>query len=101
MIRVKFKIENDKFHSLTIEGHANSTTIEGHDIVCAGVSACSVGALNSLENPKSFNIKMNEGFISVIAIDNVSLHDEIVLKTLMTQLETIQESYKKFITITK
>ena len=101
MIRVKFCQEDNKFISLEIKGHAESTTVEGHDIVCAGVSACAIGALNALENPKNFDIKMEKGLIEVKAINEILSHDNIVLETLLVQLETIQSEYKKFITIAK
>ena len=51
MIKVLIKLEEKKFKSLEINGHANSAP-HGEDLVCAGVSSVLTGGLNNLENPK-------------------------------------------------
>lgn len=98
MIKVLIKREEKEFKSLEIKGHANSAE-HGKDLVCAAVSTVVTGALNNLENPNDFNIKLEEGYSLVEAQKTVSSHDEIVLETLIVSLKTIEESYGKFIQI--
>ena len=98
MIKVLIKREEKEFKSLEIKGHANSAEY-GKDLVCAAVSAVVTGALNNLENPNDFNIKLEEGYSLVEAQKTVSSHDEIVLETLIVSLKTIEESYGKFIQV--
>lgn len=98
MIKVLIKLEGKKFHSLEIKGHANSAE-QGEDLICAGVSSVVTGALNNLENPKGFDIMLDEGYSLVEAKEEISNHDEIVLETIIVSLKTIEESYPKFIKI--
>jgi len=98
MIKVLIKLEEKKFRSLEIKGHANSAD-SGQDLVCAGVSSVLTGGLNNLENPKDFEIILDEGYSYVKAINSISSHDEIVLETIIVSLRTIEESYGKFIQI--
>ena len=98
MIKVLIKIEEKKFVSLEVKGHAHSAE-HGQDLVCAGVSSVLTGGLNNLENPKDFDIILDEGYSYVKALSSISSHDEIVLETIITGLKTIEESYGKFIQI--
>ena len=98
MIKILIKYEGNKFDSLEVKGHANSAP-HGQDLVCAGVSAILIGGLNNLDNVKSFDIKIEEGYTSVKRINEISAHDEIVLQTIVCGLKTIEESYGDFIKI--
>jgi len=98
MIKVLIKQEEKKFVSLEVKGHANSAPY-GEDLVCSAVSAVLTGGLNNLDNPKDFDIKLDEGNAYVKAKDSISSHDEIVMETIITSLKTIEESYGKFIQI--
>ena len=98
MIKILIKYEGNKFDSLEVKGHANSAP-HGQDLVCAGVSAILIGGLNNLDNVKSFDIKIEEGYTSVKRINEISAHDEIVLQTIVCGLKTIEESYSQFISI--
>ena len=51
MIKVEVEYKGKGFHSLLIKGHAN-TGDYGKDLVCAGVSAVSIGAMNALSDPE-------------------------------------------------
>ncbi len=101
MIRVKYAETDGKIVSLEVKGHANSTTIENHDLVCAAVSACTTGALNALQDVKCFDIKVDSGLVIIKSIKDITNHDQIVLQTLLIQLQTIEEDNKQFIKITK
>ena len=98
MIKVLIKFEEKKFKSLEVKGHANSAP-HGEDLVCAGVSSVLTGGLNNLQNPKDFDIVLDEGYSLVKVINSISSHDEVVMETIITGLKTIEESYSKFIQI--
>lgn len=102
MIEVIVKKNNDSFQSITISGHANSAK-HGEDLVCAGVSAVSVGILNSLVNfgfidQNMGNIEMRDGYISIDVMD-LSKDIEVILETLMISLKTIAQTNQDFIKI--
>jgi uncharacterized protein YsxB (DUF464 family) len=94
---IKVKVKTDTYiHSLEISGHAGG--INGSDIVCAGVSAVVIGGFNELlrNNNKLIHI-IREGYAYVELNNNQEL--QIITKTILTQLETIQESYQKKVKI--
>ena len=98
MIKVLINQEGKNFKSLEVKGHANSAQ-HGEDLICAAVSSIITGGLNNLNNPKDFNLKLEEGYAYVEAKDSISSHDEVVIETIITSLKTIEESYGKFIQI--
>ena len=98
MIKVLIKHEGNKFLSLEVKGHANSAP-HGEDLVCAGVSAILTGGFNSLENIENFKYELKEGYAFLEKKNDISFHDEIVIETIITSLETVKESYEKFIQI--
>ena len=98
MIKVLIKQEGKNFKSLEVKGHAKSAD-QGQDLVCAGVSSVITGGLNNLENPKDFDIILDEGYSYVEALKFISSHDEVVMETIIAGLKTIEESYGKFIQI--
>ena len=99
MISVRITSKHNKVDSLEIKGHANSAEY-GKDLVCAGVSAISVGGLNALASLKDKNIelKMSGGHI---LIRNASSNEEaqIILNTIIIQLQTVKEIQKDYIKI--
>lgn len=101
MIRVSYKEKNGLFQEVEIAGHADSSSKEGHDLVCAAVSSISVGALNALEQPDAYDILLEDGHIRLKAKQKISRHDRIVIETMMVQLATIEDSYGEFIRISK
>ena len=56
MIKIVLTYKDNKIDALEIKGHANSAEY-GKDLVCAAVSAISVGGLNALAILKDKNIK--------------------------------------------
>lgn len=100
MIRVVVLTDSqNQFASIEISGHGIAENGYGHDIYCAGVSSCSIGALNALENAENYDIQIASGYIKVVRIAKNTLHDEIVLETLITQLGTISKSYPDYVEI--
>jgi len=100
MISVNVTFIGSDLQTLTVSGHANYDQY-GKDIVCAGVSAVVTGGINALESELA-NIKIvnEENKLGVIVI-NSNEKIQIILKTILVQLETIETSYKKYIKIIK
>ena len=100
MISVNVTFMGSDVKSLTVSGHANYDKY-GKDIVCAGVSAVVTGGINALENQvNNIEIISKENKLGVNVI-NSNEYIQIVLKTILIQLETIEVSYKKYIKITR
>lgn len=99
MIKVKVTYHLDNITNLTVSGHANSGEY-GKDLVCAGVSAIVIGGLNAIENKQDYDIEIKDGFVDLHAKTLPTTHDQIVLKTMVTSLHTIEQSYRKYIKIT-
>lgn len=84
---------------MEVKGHANYAP-KGQDLVCAAVSAVTIGALNALENHNDFKIVINEGEISLLLVaPKMNAHDEIVINTMLTSLRTIEQTYGSYIKI--
>lgn len=100
MISVNVSFIGSDVQTLMVSGHANFAQY-GKDIVCAGVSAIVFGGMNALESFKDnveFIQKENEVGIKVIH-NHPTI--QIVLNTILIQLETIENSYKNNIKINK
>ena len=76
-----------------------TTILFCNDMVCSAVSCSSVGALNALENPKGFKIVIEDGYLELRNICDITKHDQIVIETLIIQLKSIEESYPKYIKV--
>ncbi len=101
MIHIKVETKADELVSLTISGHAQSDEY-GKDLVCAGVSSIGIGALNALDRLAKDDIKerMDEGYIKIDVLQSTEAV-ELILKTVLIQLETIALAHPEFIKITK
>lgn len=98
MIKVSIEYRGSGFASMEVKGHADSAP-HGKDLVCAAVSAVTIGALNALEKTEDFDISVESGDVRLSAKAGIGDHDETVIETLIIQLKTIEESYKGFIEI--
>lgn len=109
MIKVTIK-RNDQqaIDSFTITGHANFAK-KGSDIVCAGVSAVSFGAVNSIISLLSVTPQIEQGgeggylrctFPSDIE-ETVQEKVQLLLEGMVVSLETIERDYGNYITISK
>lgn len=101
MIKVIIKQQDEELLGLQIKGHANYAE-HGKDLVCAGVSSIAVGLLNALSQlcEESCTCSMCEGNINV-EILQVNEINQLILKTGIIQLQTMELSYKNYIKITK
>lgn len=107
MIYAKFERTDKQYIKFTLSGHAESGPY-GHDLVCAAVSALTIGTANNLSRIASIEpeIKANEeegGFLEVVLpqVDE-EMHQQtaqILLENLYLSLLDIQEEYREFISV--
>lgn len=93
--------KNSKIKRIRITGHANAAP-HGEDLVCAGVSSISIGALNAIDllEKNSCLYEMKHGYIEIrVVTDSDQL--QLLLSMLIIQLTTMENSYKKYIRIRK
>jgi len=87
-----------------VEGHALFAD-EGNDIVCAGVSAVAVGAVNAAEAVAGVKllVRMEKGLLHAAVPDQVpdAAREklETVLEAMTVMLRTIEKSYGSYIRI--
>ena len=100
MIKVLVQKDQGFITKMTIKGHAKSNE-HGKDLVCAGVSSICVGMLNALEKccKDRFDYKYVDGYIQVATYDEES-DIQLLLKTLLIQLQTVEKVHNQFIKIT-
>ncbi|MFD1429914.1 ribosomal-processing cysteine protease Prp [Lacticaseibacillus mingshuiensis] len=109
MIKARFDRDasGDIAHFL-ITGHADSGDF-GHDIVCAAVSAVSIGAVNGIESLAGFEPdvqadEVNGGHLDVAFDKTVSGEQhhiaQLLLENLLLSLQSIAEQYGDYVTIT-
>ncbi len=65
------------------------------------ISAVITGAFSNIEQDKDYEFVLQDGFASLIALKQISYHDEIVIETMIKQLEIIAKSNKKYVKIIK
>ncbi|MFE7063066.1 ribosomal-processing cysteine protease Prp [Bacillus haimaensis] len=108
MIKVTIK-RNDQqaIDSFTITGHANFAK-KGSDIVCAGVSAVSFGAVNSIISLLSVTPQIEQGADGFLRCtvprdleESTKEKVQLLLESMVVSLETIERDYGNYITISK
>ncbi|MDO7906877.1 ribosomal-processing cysteine protease Prp [Paenibacillus sp. JX-17] len=98
------RLDDGSIEGFSIEGHANFAKA-GRDIVCAGVSAVTVGTVNSIEALTGVELdsKMKNGFLSARLTeplaDSVSSQVQLLLESMVVMLESIAASYGKYIRV--
>ena len=100
MIKVRVQTVRNCIQTVKLKGHADSAP-HGRDLVCAAVSSMAVGTLNALAEmcENSFTASMDAGDIE-IHITNLQDSDcQLICRTFLIQLKTIEESYSKYIQI--
>lgn len=88
---------------IVVSGHADDQEeTEVYRLVCAEVSAVSVGILNSIDElcPDSCECTMEDGFVS-IKVRKSSEMLQTILKTFVIQLDTIEYTNKNYVKIEK
>jgi uncharacterized protein len=105
MIEVSLSTSDSKILSMNVTGHAKSAK-RGQDLVCASVSSIATGALNALDRyaPGVCVLQLQDDENARIDIQVRDIQNnvaQIILQTVLTQLETIENNYSKYIHITK
>lgn len=96
MIKVSIISSGEIVNGLEVKGHANFAE-HGKDLVCAGVSCIITGGFNALNKEDVEEFVLEEGYAKVIVKPGTKSID--VINVILIQLQTIQESYPKFIKI--
>ncbi|WP_419956046.1 ribosomal-processing cysteine protease Prp [Neobacillus niacini] len=106
MISIKInRSESDSIQSFTISGHAFFAD-RGKDIVCAGASAVSIGAINAVHALTGVTplIEQGDGFLRCVVPDKLpeGTHEKVqlLLEGMIISLQTIEEEYGEHIKIT-
>jgi uncharacterized protein len=104
---IKITVTRNDDHSISsfrVTGHAGYAA-SGQDIVCAGVSAVTVGTVNAVEALLSVELpaEMKDGWLSARIPANlpgdVQQQVQLLLESMMVMLESIQDSYGSYIQI--
>ncbi|MCM3129945.1 MULTISPECIES: ribosomal-processing cysteine protease Prp [unclassified Paenibacillus] len=101
-----FRLSDGSIRGFSVKGHANYAKA-GEDIVCAGVSAVTVGTANSIETLTGVELdaEMEHGFLSAYVPEgaelSVDIHSQIqlLLESLVVMLKSIVDSYGEYIQI--
>lgn len=103
MVKITFyQNKLQQFTGFEVLDHAEFAD-PGQDIVCAGVSALVINCLNSIEEltdiPFCTDSDENRGFISFQAED-ASDHDaQLLIKSLILGLQSMETNYEKYIDV--
>lgn len=105
MIKVNVFRENNQIKAFELSGHAESGPY-GYDIVCAGVSAVSFGAVNAILQLCEIDLKIEQhegGYLYVALPDYIDMEimkkAQLLLEGMIISLQTIERDYHEFITI--
>ncbi|MGP4108430.1 ribosomal-processing cysteine protease Prp [Virgibacillus sp. L01] len=105
MINVTVYRNNNQITMFELSGHADSGPY-GYDLVCAGVSAVSFGAVNAVMKLSEAELEIeqeDEGYLCVTVpgqLDKaVSDKVQLLFEGMLISLETIEREYSKFVTI--
>lgn len=106
MIQVNVKETSHRILSFEMSGHADFAE-HGQDLVCAGASAVSFGAVNAiLELTKIEPVieQKNSGFLKVTfptdLDDKTDGQVQLLVRAMIVSLKTIEQDYEEYIKIT-
>ncbi|AIY05172.1 hypothetical protein Plano_1207 [Planococcus sp. PAMC 21323] len=106
MILVTVKETSNRISSFEMSGHADYAE-HGQDLVCAGASAVSFGAVNAIIELMGIEPDIqqaNSGFLKVSFPSNLDdKTDEqvqLLVRSMIVSLKTIEQDYEEYIKIT-
>jgi len=92
----KSKVRTDSLYGFRSHGHAGYSD-EGHDIVCAAISALIINAMDSIaelsKDVYSYDEDQDKGFIDFKITSAVSPTSSLFLQSLLLGLSNIQANY--------
>lgn len=107
MINISIYRDNEnEIKSFELSGHAESGPY-GYDLVCAGVSAVSFGAVNSIYALCEIELIIDQadegGYLHVTLPSSINRNmkekAQLLLEGMLISLQTIEREYSKFIKI--
>ena len=106
MIQVTVKRNDQYIQSIELSGHAESGPY-GYDLVCAGVSAVSIGAVNAVMELSDVDLKVEqgrEGGYLLVTVPEM-LHNkemekaQLLFEGMLISLKSFENDYGNFIRI--
>lgn len=98
MIAVRVTVAHDFITGLSVSGHAGYD-VKGKDLVCAAVSGITFGLLNAADELiPSADCKVMDNRIEIL-IKEPDERSELVMRTGVIQLKTVEESDQSFIKV--
>ncbi|MFD0047858.1 ribosomal-processing cysteine protease Prp [Actinomycetes bacterium NPDC127524] len=106
MIKVTIDAPQERIVSFTLSGHADYAK-KGSDIVCAGASAVSFGAVNAIMSLTDVKPEIEQGgkggYLRCGIPENISEESQekvqLLLNAMLISLQTIERDYGKYIKI--
>lgn len=106
MIKVTVYRNNNQIKSFELSGHADSGPY-GFDLVCAGVSAVSFGAVNAVLEMTGIDLAIEQGsdggYLRITIPGSIDIESmekaQLLFEGMIVSLETIERDYNQFITI--
>lgn len=106
MITVKVRKKREDISQILVSGHADSGPY-GYDLVCAGVSAVTFGAVNAVYRLTDLKLTIEQrddgGYLNISFPKNVKKDQweaaQLLLKGMIVSLETIENQYGEHIQI--
>ena len=107
MIAIQFRREGSNLMSVEMSGHAEAGPY-GHDIVCAAVSALSIGTVNSLSEIAEIPVKVvsaedSGGYLKFTIPSDISQKQmktgQVLLQSLLLSLKSIEDEYSEYVKI--
>ncbi len=98
MIHISCSMHERQIIDLCISGHSGSA-VKGQDLVCAAISAIAFGTCNALDQMGSdaeIAVESNSIAVHVKTADETT---EMILKTALIQMKTVQETNQQYIDI--
>lgn len=97
MIKVQVKKTSTE-DTIIINGHSGYD-VEGHDIVCAGVSSIVITTVNAIirYNEKLIQYESNSGYVKIQVKHNEIV--DLLIENMISLLKEMEEKYKKYIKI--
>ena len=100
MIKISYKTKDNNILELKVLGHAELEEDCELSVVCACVSSIVIGGLNAINDDTNYNMNVKSGDVEVY-VNKINSNDNVVLTTIIRQLETLKNKYSKSISIKK
>ncbi|TGY65843.1 ribosomal-processing cysteine protease Prp [Dubosiella muris] len=101
MVKIRISTHHKDIQNIDIKGHAMAGEY-GQDVVCAGISSIVFGAMNALDTlfPEFCDFTVDDDRIGIY-VKRSSDSLQLVLRAVVLQLKTIEESYSDKLKFTR